>query len=138
MAYTFSEGQSGALSTIAINTTGSTYVAIEEALSIAQSGNDVTMIPSTNLQSVIEESIPGLPSSGEFKVTCIRVDAATATGQQLVQTQFNLGSLQAPIKFQLTLAKDAAAGQTTAGDSAIFSAYVSQCTPFGDVSPNKL
>lgn len=138
--YTFSQGQTGSQSSISINTgtpTSPTYTAVEEVMSIAQSGNQLKTVNSTNLQSTVEEIIPSLPNSGEFKVSCLRVPASVATGQQAVLTQFNLGSAQAPILFEIQLSKDAAAGQTSTGDKATFSGYVTDCSPFVDISPDK-
>ena len=140
MSYSFSQGQTGSLTALSINT-GTTvspvYTLIEEIQSCDPSGNEVKTVNATNLQSLVSEVLTTLPDPGSIKCSCLRVPGSVATGQSAVLTQFNLGSQQAPILFKLALPKDAAAGQTTAGDAATFSAYVTECNPMSQISAEK-
>jgi hypothetical protein len=136
MSYSFSTGQVASGASLSIHTGSSTYTAIGQIQEITQSGKVVKTVDATNLQSTVEEVLPTLPNSGELKVRAIRVPADA--GQAAVLTQFNLGASQAPIAFKLQLPPDAAAGQTTAGDLAAFSGYVTECDDFGTISAEKL
>ena len=136
MSYTYSTGQTGSHASLSINTgTVSTpvWVPIEQILSPAQSGKKLGTVKATNLQSTVQEVLVTLPDSGEIKVSCIRVPSGSAPGQAAVATAFNLGSEQVPVEFKLALAPDAAAGQTTTGDSAIFTAYVTELDDFSGI-----
>lgn len=141
MPYTYSTGQTGSQTTLSINT-GTTaspvWKVIEQVTDIAQSGKKLGTVNSTNLQSTVSEIIPTLPDEGDLKVTAIRIPTSTSTGQGGVLTNFNLGSEQVPVEWKLALPPDAAAGQTTAGDSAIFTAYITDLNDFSGVAPEKL
>jgi len=139
MSYTYTTGQTGSNATFSINTgTVSTpiWTAIGQIMDMAQSGKDVKTVDATNIQSLVAEVLPTLPDSGHFKCSAIRVPADA--GQAAVLTAFNLGAAQAPTQFKLQLAKDAAAGQTTAGDAVTFFGYIVECMDVASVAPVKL
>jgi hypothetical protein len=139
MPYTFSTGQVASGSSISINTgTISTpvWLPIEECMSVDPSGIEVKTVNATNLQSTVAEVLPTLPDPGTVKVSAIRVPAAT--GQAAVLTQFNLGAAQAPVEFKIQLSKDAAAGQTSTGDSMMAACYVTQCISMSGIGPEKI
>ena len=139
MSYTYTTGQTGSNAALSINTgTVSTpvWTPIAQVQEMTQSGKEVKTVNATNIQSLVAEVLPTLPDSGHFKCTAIRVPGDA--GQAAVLTQFNLGAAQAPVQFKLALAKDAAAGQSSAGDSVVFSGYVTECMDFASVAPEKI
>jgi hypothetical protein len=140
-SYTYSTGQTGSQTTLSINTgtvASPVWKAIEQIQDIAQSGKKLGTVNSTNLQSTVSEIIPTLPDEGDLKVTAIRVPTSDTTGQAAVLANFNNGSEQVPVEFKLALPPDAAAGQTTTGDSAIFTGYITELNDFSGISAEKL
>jgi hypothetical protein len=141
-SYTYSTGESGLAATVAINTgtSGSPIwtTTVEQITDVTLSGYEIKFVDSTNLESTVEEKQPVIVVPGTFKCTCIRVPVAEAPGQAAVNTAFLLGAAQTPTEFKLTVSKNALAGQTTAGDSWVFSAYVGSFIPTASISPEKL
>lgn len=139
MSYSYTTGQTGSQTAFSINTgtVGSpVWTVLGQVQEITQSGKEVKTIAATNLQSLVAEVLPTLPDSGTLKCTAIRVPADP--GQLAVLTAFNLGAAQPPQQFKIVLAKDAAAGQMTTGDSVIFSGYITECMDFASIAPEKI
>lgn len=141
MSYTFSTGQSGLGGSLSINTgTVSTpiWAIVEQTTEISITGYEIKFADTTNLQSSVEEKQPIIIVPGTLKCTAITVPAAEAPGQAAVQTAFLDGALQTPSNFKLTAAKNTVAGQTTAGNSWTFSAYVGSFIPTASITPEKI
>ena len=132
MAYTTTAAISPLGGTLAINTgtvSTPTYVTIAEIKDITWGERVNRTADATNLSSTAEEFIATLPSSGNMKVVCNRID--NDPGQLAIEAAWRARTTKL---YQLTYPKTAT--QTTNGDVYIFSAIVEAATPAQQFKPS--
>jgi hypothetical protein len=131
-----SKGQSGQYATLSIGgptgaTLSTSWTAIGEVLSVPFKLPKFATAPSTHLGSTIKTAVPVIQDLTDYAVKTTRV--TSDAGQLLVVAAY---STQTPYDFKIVFPINTAAGQTTAGDTWTWSAYVLD----GDfnVEPDKL
>lgn len=135
MSYTTSQSQTGLGTLIQINTgtiTTPTWTTIGEITKSNLSGKKNNFDDVTNLQSLAEEFLATISTSGTFHLTYNRV--STNTGQTAVVTAWT-GA--AKTQFKITLPINTAAGQSSQGDTFVFLAYVEELNDVGQLEPKK-
>jgi len=86
------------------------------------------MVDTTNLQSSIKEMKPTILGTKDVSLECNRV--STDAGQSACVTAYS-GNPPVPYWFRIVVKANTAAGQTTTGDTWVFTAYVKKCGPKG-------
>lgn len=134
MSYTASKSQTGQGTTISINPNAAsppTWTVIGECLSVQFSDKN-TFDDATNLQSVAKEFLATLQDPGKLTVDVNRV--GNDAGQVLVHTDY-VATPPGRSQYKVALPINTAAGQSTAGDTYVFLAFVESLSP--DVKVDK-
>lgn len=126
MSYKSSLGQAGLGAAISIGsptgaTLSTTFTLIGETDDIPDFLPEWKMVDTTNLQSSMEEMKPTILGTKDVNLTGNRV--SNNAGQLICETAY-AGTPPVPYDFKVAIPLNAAAGQTTSGDSWTFSAYV--------------
>lgn len=139
MSYTGSKAQSGNQAVVSIGNGTSTsspgtLTVVGEIADFNQSGTMNKTDDTTNLQSTAEEFIPTILTPGKFSGVMNRISGDA--GQVAVKAAFNAAP-PVNVPWQVQLAKNTAAGQTTAGDKIVFMGLVEEFSNFGQIKPDK-
>jgi hypothetical protein len=131
MTYSSSLGQSGLGASISIGTATSgalstVWTQVGETDDIPDFIPEWEMVDTTNLQSSMKEMKPTILGTKDVSLSGNRVSNNAGYVAALAAYA---GAPPVPFDFQIILPKNAAAGQTTAGDKWTFSAYVKKCGP---------
>lgn len=105
---------------------GIPYIAVSEIDDIPDFIPEWKMADTTNLNSSMEEMKPTILGTKKVSLQGNRV--SSDAGQAQCQTAY-AGSPPVPYWFKIVLPINTAAGQSTSGDTWVFSAYVTKCGP---------